>query len=146
MYLENVILFSTLDIASGYWNVHMAVHSIEKNSVDVQIWSLRVASHVIWVVQCSTSFLEDDVEHTSRLELADLSCLLGRLCSVQRRFPTHLIRLKQVLEWFRSTGFKLKMKRLTPSDILPNPEKSEGNDERNETPRHSYATSISGSS
>ncbi|OWY92842.1 Retrovirus-related Pol Polyprotein from transposon 412 [Phytophthora megakarya] len=52
-------------------------------------------------------------------------------------FPTHLIRLKQVLERFRMAGFKLKMKKckwgrdqvaflghiVTPSGILPNPEK-----------------------
>ncbi|KAE8909760.1 hypothetical protein PF001_g4671 [Phytophthora fragariae] len=52
-------------------------------------------------------------------------------------FPTHLVRLKQVLERFRAAGFKLKMKKcrwgrdqvaflghiVTLSGILPNPEK-----------------------
>ncbi|GMF49673.1 unnamed protein product [Phytophthora fragariaefolia] len=52
-------------------------------------------------------------------------------------FPTHLVRLKQVMERFRAAGFKLKMKKckwgrdqvaflghiLTRSGILPNPEK-----------------------
>ncbi|KAE9025492.1 hypothetical protein PR002_g11181 [Phytophthora rubi] len=52
-------------------------------------------------------------------------------------FPTHLMRLKQVLERFRAAGFKPNMKKcrwgrdqvaflghiVTPSGILPNPEK-----------------------
>ncbi|OWY98677.1 LOW QUALITY PROTEIN: hypothetical protein PHMEG_00030500 [Phytophthora megakarya] len=52
-------------------------------------------------------------------------------------FPTHLVRVRQVLERFRAAGFKLKMKKchwgrnqvaflghiVTPSGILPNPEK-----------------------
>ncbi|OWY95868.1 LOW QUALITY PROTEIN: Retrovirus-related Pol Polyprotein from transposon 412 [Phytophthora megakarya] len=52
-------------------------------------------------------------------------------------FPTHLVRIRQVLEHFRKAGFKLKMKKrhwvrdqvaflgyiVTPTGILPNPEK-----------------------
>ncbi|OWZ07023.1 hypothetical protein PHMEG_00020639 [Phytophthora megakarya] len=104
-------LFSTMDIASGYWNVPMAEDSVafERLMENVLI-DLKWRTCLVYLDDCVV-FSED--------------------------FPTHLVRLKQVLERFRAAGFKLKMKKrkwgrdqvaflghiVTPSGILPNPEK-----------------------
>ncbi|OWZ15485.1 LOW QUALITY PROTEIN: Retrovirus-related Pol Polyprotein from transposon 412 [Phytophthora megakarya] len=62
---------------------------------------------------------------------------LGDCVIFSKDFPTHLVRVRQVLSRFRDAGFKLKMKKchwgrsqvaflghiVTPSGILPNPEK-----------------------
>ncbi|KAE9242966.1 hypothetical protein PF004_g6370 [Phytophthora fragariae] len=110
--LAGAKLFSTMDIASGYWNVPMAADRCREDCFHVQ----NVLVDLKW--RTCLVYLDDCVVFSSD-------------------FPTHLVRLKQVLERFRAAGFKLKMKKcrwgrdqvaflghiVTPSGILPNPEK-----------------------
>ncbi|OWZ19266.1 Retrovirus-related Pol Polyprotein from transposon 412 [Phytophthora megakarya] len=88
--LGNAKFISTMDIASGYWNVPMHLDCISK-----------------------TAF-------TSKFGLYEWLVMPFGLCNAvpafehqmeNEGFPTHLERIRQVLERFRKTGFKLKMKK-----------------------------------
>ncbi|OWZ16125.1 LOW QUALITY PROTEIN: hypothetical protein PHMEG_00010132 [Phytophthora megakarya] len=124
--LGNAKPFSTMDIASGYWNVPMAADSIDKTAFTFQLCNAVIA-----------------FEHLMEYMLIDLTwraCLvyLDDCVVFSLDFPSHTMRLKQVLERFRKADVKLKMKKcklggdqgaflghiVTPSGILPNPEKS----------------------
>ncbi|OWZ12809.1 hypothetical protein PHMEG_00013970 [Phytophthora megakarya] len=135
--LGNAKLFSTMDIASGYWNVPMAVDSVEKTAFTCKYGLYE------WLVMpfglCNAVPAFERLMKNVLLDLKWGTCLvfLDDCVVFSDDFPTHLIRLKQVLERFRGTGFKLKMKKskwgrdqvtflghiVTPSGILPNPEK-----------------------
>ncbi|KAE9069317.1 hypothetical protein PF010_g26706 [Phytophthora fragariae] len=126
-----------MDIASGYWNVPMAADSVEKTAFTCKYGLYE------WLV--IPFGLRNAVPAFERLMENVLIDLKWRTCLVylddcvvfSDDFPTHLVRLKQVLERFRDAGFKLKMKKckwgrvqvaflghiVTPSGILPNPEK-----------------------
>ncbi|KAE9286104.1 hypothetical protein PF008_g26748 [Phytophthora fragariae] len=126
-----------MDIASGYWNVPMAADSVEKTAFTCKYGLYE------WLV--IPFGLRNAVPAFERLMENVLIDLKWRTCLVylddcvvfSDDFPTHLVRLKQVLEPFRDAGFKLKMKKckwgrdqvaslghiVTPSGILPNPEK-----------------------
>ncbi|GMF34418.1 unnamed protein product [Phytophthora fragariaefolia] len=126
-----------MDIASGYWNVPITADSIEKTAFTCKYGLYE------WLVMPFR--LCNAVPAFERLMENVLVDLKWRTCSVylddcvvfSEDFPTHLVRLKQVLERFRTAGFKLKMKKckwgldqvaflghiVTPSGILPNPEK-----------------------
>jgi hypothetical protein len=130
-------LFSTMDIASGYWNVPMTASSVEKTAFTCKYGLF------VWLVM--PFGLCNAVPAFERLMEGVLVDLKWRTCLVylddcvvfSEDFPTHLVRLRQVLERFRDAGFKLKMKKcrwgrdqvsflghvVTPAGILPNPEK-----------------------
>ncbi|KAE9092323.1 hypothetical protein PF010_g17851 [Phytophthora fragariae] len=130
-------LFSTMDIASGYWNVPMAADSIEKTAFTCKNGLFE------WLVMpfglCNAVPAFERLMENVLVDLKWRTCLvyLDDCVVFSEDFPTHLIRLKQVLECFRAAGFKLKMKKckwgrdqvaflghiVTPSGILPNPEK-----------------------
>ncbi|KAE9327482.1 hypothetical protein PR003_g16010 [Phytophthora rubi] len=130
-------LFSTMDIASGYWNVPMAADSIEKTAFTCKYGLFE------WLVMpfglCNAVPAFERLMENVLVDLKWRTCLvyLDDCVVFSEDFPTHLIRLKQVLERFCAAGFKLKMKKckwgrdqvaflghiVTPSGILPNPEK-----------------------
>ncbi|KAE8986772.1 hypothetical protein PF011_g19856 [Phytophthora fragariae] len=130
-------LFSTMDIASGYWNVPMAADSIEKTAFTCKYGLFE------WLVMpfglCNAVPAFERLMENVLVDLKWRTCLvyLDDCVVFSEDFPTHLIRLKQELERFRAAGFKLKMKKckwgrdqvaflghiVTPSGILPNPEK-----------------------
>ena len=135
--LSNAKLFSTMDIASGYWNVPMEEDSIEKTAFTCKFglyeW-LVMPFGLCNAVPCFERLMEN--------VLVDLKwrCCLVYLddCVVfSEDFPSHLERVRLVLERFRSAGFKLKMSKckwgktsvaflghiVTPQGVLPNPEK-----------------------
>ncbi|KAE9035302.1 hypothetical protein PR001_g6763 [Phytophthora rubi] len=135
--LAGAKLFSTMDIASGYWNVPMAADSVEKTAFTYKYGLFE------WLVMpfglCNAVPAFERLMENVLVDLKWRTCLVYLddcvvFCS---DFPTHLVRLKQVLERFRAAGFKLKMKKcrwgrdqvaflghiVTPSGILPNPEK-----------------------
>ncbi|KAG3070611.1 hypothetical protein PI125_g22943 [Phytophthora idaei] len=129
--LGNAKLFSTMDIALGYWNVPMDPDSVEKIAFTSNF------SLYEWLVM--PFGLCNAVPAFERLMEIILVDLKWRTCLVYLDdFPTHLIRVRQVLERFRAAGFKLKMKKchwgrdqvaflghiVTPTGILPNPEKA----------------------
>ncbi|POM70830.1 LOW QUALITY PROTEIN: Hypothetical protein PHPALM_12681, partial [Phytophthora palmivora] len=135
--LGNAKLFSTMDIASGYWNVPMAAGSVGKTAFACKFGLFE------WLVL--PFGLCNAVPAFERLMEGVLVGLKWRTCLVylddcvvfSDDFPTHLVRPRQVLERFRTGGFKLKMKKckwgrdqvaflghiVTPSGILPNPQK-----------------------
>ncbi|KAE9280634.1 hypothetical protein PF001_g24140 [Phytophthora fragariae] len=109
--LAGAKLFSTMDIAPGCWNVPMAADSVEKTAFTCKYGLFE------WLV---TPFgLCNAVPAFERLMENVLVDLKWRTCLVylddcvvfSSDFPTHLVRLKQVLERFRAAGFKLKMKK-----------------------------------
>ncbi|OWZ11919.1 Retrovirus-related Pol Polyprotein from transposon 412 [Phytophthora megakarya] len=130
-------LFSTMGIASGYWNVPMDPDSIEKTAFTSKFglyeW-LVIPSGLCNAVPAFERLMENVL-----VDLKWRTCLvyLDDCAVFSDDFPTHLVRVRQVLERFRATGFKLKMKKchwgrnqvaflghiVTPSGILPNPEK-----------------------
>ncbi|KAE8876517.1 hypothetical protein PF010_g15789 [Phytophthora fragariae] len=130
-------LFSTMDIASGYWNVPMAADSVEKTAFTCKYGLCE------WLVMpfglCNAVPAFERLMENVLIDLEWRTCLvyLDDCVVFSDDFPTHLVRLKQVLERFRNAGFKLKMKKckwgraqvaflghiVTPSGILPNPEK-----------------------
>ncbi|OWZ13531.1 Retrovirus-related Pol Polyprotein from transposon 412 [Phytophthora megakarya] len=135
--LGNAKLFSTMDMTSGYWNVQMAKNSVEKTAFTYKYGLYE------WLVMpfglCNAVPAFESLMENVLVDLKWRTCLvyLDDCVVFSHDFPTHLIRLKQVLERFRMAGFKLKMKKckwgrdqvaflghiVTPSGILPNPEK-----------------------
>ncbi|KAH9088485.1 hypothetical protein LEN26_019472 [Aphanomyces euteiches] len=130
-------LFSTMDIASGYWNVPMAKDSIEKTAFTCKYGLYK------WLVMpfglCNAvPCFERLMEHIL-IDYKWRTCLvyLDDCIVYSEDFGSHLIRLSQVLTKFREAGFKLKMSKckwgrssvpflghiVTPAGILPNPEK-----------------------
>ncbi|KAE9051323.1 hypothetical protein PR001_g1555 [Phytophthora rubi] len=135
--LAGAKLLSTMDIASGYSNVPMAADSVEKTAFTCKYGSFE------WLVMpfglCNAVPAFERLMENVLVDLKWRTCLvyLDDCVVFSSDFPTHLVRLKQVLERFRAAGFKLKMKKcrwgrdqvaflghiVTPSGILPNPEK-----------------------
>ena len=130
-------IFSTMDVASGYWNVKMARKSIEKTAFTCKYGLYE------WLVMpfglCNAvPIFERLMEHVLR-DYKWRTCLvyLDDVIVFSEDFAEHLVRLGQVLSCFRKAGFKLKMSKchwgrarvaflghmVTPSGILPNPEK-----------------------
>ncbi|GMF48867.1 unnamed protein product [Phytophthora fragariaefolia] len=111
--LSGAKLFSTMDIVSGYWNVPLHEDSVSKAAFTCK-YGLNE-----WMVMPFGLFYLDD-------------CVI-----FSKDFPSHLVRVRQVLTRFQRPGFKLKMKKChwgrshvaflghiaTPSGILLNPEK-----------------------
>ncbi|KAF0735495.1 hypothetical protein Ae201684_008062 [Aphanomyces euteiches] len=129
--------FSTMDIASEYWNVPMAKDSIEKTAFTCKYglyeW-LVMPFGLCNAVPCFERLMEHIlIDYKWRTCLVYLDdCIV-----YSEDFGSHLIRLSQVLTKFREAGFKLKMSKckwgrssvpflghiVTPAGILPNPEK-----------------------
>ncbi|KAH9084215.1 hypothetical protein Ae201684P_020467 [Aphanomyces euteiches] len=130
-------LFSTMDIASGYWNVPMAKDSIEKTAFTCKYglyeW-LVMPFGLCNAVPCFERLMENIlIDYKWRTCLVYLDdCIV-----YSEDFGSHLVRLSQVLTKFREAGFKLKMSKckwgrssvpflghiVTPAGIPPNPEK-----------------------
>ncbi|KAG4052118.1 hypothetical protein PC123_g12692 [Phytophthora cactorum] len=136
--LGNAKLFSAMDIASGYWNVPMDPGSVEKTAFTSKFglyeW-LVMPFGLCNAVPAFKLFMENvlvDLKWRTYLVYLD-DCVV-----FSDDFPTHLIRVRQVLERFSAAGFKLKMKKchwgrdqvaflghiVTRTGILPNPEKA----------------------
>ncbi|GMF34276.1 unnamed protein product [Phytophthora fragariaefolia] len=104
-------LFSTMDIASGYWNVPMAADSIEKT-----VFTCKYGLFEWLVMPFGLCNAVPAFERLMENVLIDLKWRTGLVylddCVVfGENFPTHLVRLTQVLERFRAAEFKLKMKK-----------------------------------
>ncbi|KAE8972532.1 hypothetical protein PR003_g27462 [Phytophthora rubi] len=130
-------LFSTMDIASGYWNAPMHEDSIAKTVFTCKYGLFE------WLVMpfglCNAVPAFERLMETVLVDLKWRICLvfLDDCVIFSEDFPTHLVRVRQVLTRFRQAGFKLKMKKchwersqvaflghiVTPTGILPNPEK-----------------------
>ncbi|KAE9317711.1 hypothetical protein PR003_g18414 [Phytophthora rubi] len=135
--LRGAKLYSTMDIASGYWNVPMDPDSVEKTAFTCKYGLFE------WLVMpfglCNAVPAFERLMENVLVDLKWRTCLvyLDDCVVFNSDFPTHLVRLHQVLERFRNAGFKLKMKKcrwgrdqvaflghiVTPTGILPNPEK-----------------------
>ncbi|KAE8987554.1 hypothetical protein PR001_g22292 [Phytophthora rubi] len=102
-------LFSTMDIASGYWNVPMHEDSVAKTAFTCKYGLYE------WLVM--PFGLCNAVPAFERLVETVLVDLKWRVCLVYvddcvvfcDDFPSHLFRVRQVLTRFREAGFKLKM-------------------------------------
>ncbi|KAF0725832.1 hypothetical protein Ae201684P_018644 [Aphanomyces euteiches] len=128
-------LFSTMDIASGYWNVPMAKDSIEKTAFTCKYglyeW-LVMPFGLCNAVPCFERLMEHiPIDHKWRTCLLYLDdCIV-----YSEDFGSHLDRLRQVLSKFPEAVFKLKMSKckwgrssvpflghiVTPAGLLPNP-------------------------
>ncbi|ETV95586.1 hypothetical protein H310_11021 [Aphanomyces invadans] len=116
-FLGKAKYFSTMDVASGYWNVRMAEDSIEKTAFTCK---LGLYSGV----------LQDHLWRTCLVYLDDVIIF-------SKDFGSHLVRIQQVLTCLQDAGFKLKMSKcqwgrnrvaflghiITLGGILLNPEK-----------------------
>ena len=51
--LSSARYFTTLDLASEYWQVKMAPESQEKNCLCNLFWTVRIHSDAIWSLQCT---------------------------------------------------------------------------------------------
>ncbi|KAG4040515.1 hypothetical protein PC123_g23943 [Phytophthora cactorum] len=104
-------LLSTMDIASGYWNVLMEEESIPKTAFTCKYglyeWSVMPFG------LCNAVPAFERLMETVLVDLKWRICLayLDDCVIFSKTFRTHLVRLRQVLTRFRPVGFKLKMKK-----------------------------------
>ena len=130
-------LFSTMDVASGYWNVPMDENSIQKTAFTCKFGLYE------WLVMpfglCNAVPAFERLMENILVDYRWRTCLvyLDDVIIFSENFGDHLIRIRQVLNKFREAGFKLKMSKchwgrssvsflghiVTPAGILPNPEK-----------------------
>ncbi|KAE9199557.1 hypothetical protein PF005_g15687 [Phytophthora fragariae] len=109
--LGDARLFSTMDIASGYWNVPMHENSVAKTA-----FTCKYGLYEWLVMPFGFSNAVPAFERLMETVLVDLK---WRVCLVylddcvifSKDFPSHLIRVRQDLTRFRQAGFKLKMKK-----------------------------------
>ncbi|KAE8986476.1 hypothetical protein PR002_g22342 [Phytophthora rubi] len=135
--LGDAQLFSTMDIASGYWNVPMHPDSVSRTAFTCKyglyewlVMPFGLCNAVPAFERLMETVLADLKWRTRLVDLDD--CVI-----FSKDFPTHLVRVRQVLTRLQQAGFKLKMKKchwgrsqvaflghiVTPTGILPNPEK-----------------------
>ncbi|KAH9102372.1 hypothetical protein AeMF1_021032, partial [Aphanomyces euteiches] len=101
--------FSTMDVASGYWNVRMEEKSIEKTAFICKFGLYE------WLVM--PFGLCNAVPQSERLMEDVLRDQLWKSCLVylddvivfSQDFATHISRLREVLSCLQAAGFKLKM-------------------------------------
>ena len=68
--------FSTIDLASGYWQV--AVNpGTRKNCIYNPIWPLQVLGYAPWNVQCSSHVPKTNGMHSNKASLDILSGVFG---------------------------------------------------------------------
>ncbi|KAG3154396.1 hypothetical protein PC128_g22363 [Phytophthora cactorum] len=135
--LGDAQLSATMDIASGYWNVPMEEESIPKTAFTCQHGLYE------WLIMpfglCNVVPAFERLMETVLVDLKWQMCLVypDGFVIFSKDFPSHLVRVRQVLTRFREAQFKLKMKKChwgrsqvallghieIPSGILPNPEK-----------------------
>ncbi|KAE9210921.1 hypothetical protein PF004_g16066 [Phytophthora fragariae] len=135
--LGDAQLFSTMDIASGYWNVPMHPDSVPRTAFTCKYGLYE------WLVMpfglCNAVPAFERLMETVLVDLKWRTCLvyLDDCVIFRKDFPTHLVRVRQVLTRLQQAGFKLKMKKchwgrsqvaclghiVTTTGILPNPEK-----------------------
>ncbi|KAG3101773.1 hypothetical protein PI125_g14368 [Phytophthora idaei] len=109
--LGDAELISTMNIASGYWNVPMEEDSIPKTMFTCEYGLYE------WLLM--PFGLCNAVPAFERLMETVLVDLMWRICLVylddcaifSEDFPSHLVRVRQVLTRFREAGFKLKTKK-----------------------------------
>ena len=53
--LGGACYFSTLDLASGYWQVEVDSRDREKDRICNTMWALPISSDAVWVVQCASN-------------------------------------------------------------------------------------------
>ena len=130
-------LFSSMDIASGYWNVPMAEESISKTAFTTKFGLFEWLVMPFGLTNAPAGFqkLMDSVLINVKWKI----CLvyLDDCVIFSEDFTTHLLRIREVLSRFREAGFKLKMSKchwgrtsipflghlITTQGILPNPAK-----------------------
>ncbi|KAH9151360.1 hypothetical protein AeRB84_006009, partial [Aphanomyces euteiches] len=129
--------FSTMDVASSYWNVRMEEESIPKTAFVCKFGLYEWLVMPFGLCNAVPQF-ERRMEDVLRDQLW-MSCLvyLDDVIVFSPDFATHISRLRDVLTCLQSAGFKLKMSKchwgktsvaflghiVTPAGILPNPEK-----------------------
>ncbi|OWZ04865.1 hypothetical protein PHMEG_00023160 [Phytophthora megakarya] len=109
--LGNDRLFSTMDVASGYWNVPMTADSVEKTALTCKYG--RYEGLVMTLGLCNAVPAFERLMENVLIDQKWRTCLVFLDDSVvfSEDFPTHLVQLRQVLERFRKASFKLKMKK-----------------------------------
>ncbi|KAH9174146.1 hypothetical protein AeNC1_017688, partial [Aphanomyces euteiches] len=129
--------FSTMDVASGYWNVRMEENSIPKTAFTCKFGLYEWLAMPFGLCNAVPQF-ERLMEHVLRDQIWR-SCLvyLDVVIVYGDNFTSHLARVNDVICCFARAGFKLKMSKchwgkssaaflghiVTPAGILPNPEK-----------------------
>ncbi|KAH9118113.1 hypothetical protein AeMF1_008577 [Aphanomyces euteiches] len=129
--------FSTMDVASGYWNVQMDESSIEKTAFICKfglyewlVMPFGLCNAVPQFERLMEQVLQDHIWQTCLVYLDDVIVF-------SEDFGSHLLRLRLVLACLQRAGFKLKMSKckwgrtsvaflghiVTPAGVLPNPEK-----------------------
>ncbi|KAF0721971.1 hypothetical protein Ae201684_018793 [Aphanomyces euteiches] len=129
--------FSTMHVASGYWNVRMEEKSIEKTAFICKfglyewlVMPFGLCNAVPQFERLMEDVLRDQVWKSCLVYLDDVIVF-------SQDFATHISRLREVLSCLLAASFKLKMSKckwgktsvaflghiVTPAGILPNPEK-----------------------
>ncbi|KAE9306958.1 hypothetical protein PF008_g21347 [Phytophthora fragariae] len=104
--LGDARLFSTMDIASGYWNVPMHENNVAKTAFTCKYGLYE------WLVMpfglCNAVPAFERLMETVLVDLKWRVCLvyLDDCVIFSKDFPSHLIRVRQVLTRFRQARFK----------------------------------------
>ena len=111
--LGGACYFTTLDLASGYWQVPLKEEDIPKTafSSHTGLWEFTVMPFGLCGAPATFQRLME-------IMLAGLnweSCLvyLDNIIIFSRTFEEHLSRLESVMSWLRAGGLKLKVKKCT---------------------------------
>ena len=68
--------FSTIDLASGYWQVQMEHQDrTEESGICDPVWIIQIQSNAVWIVQRSQHILAADGAYSGRAALS--TCLIG---------------------------------------------------------------------
>ena len=76
--LGDVVIFSTLDGNSQYWQMPIALKDMKKCNAHHTLWHLRAHAYVFWTRKCTSDVPESDRNNTNHSQVTVSPRVLGR--------------------------------------------------------------------
>ena len=104
--------FSTIDLASGYWQVEVAEEDKRENSILYPVWFVSVLHNAFWVMQCTQYLPTLDERVLTGLHWSTCLVQIDNIILFSRTVQEHFQNLMGVFQRLKQAGLKLKPRKL----------------------------------